>query len=79
VQCCKEEGASRDVENPAALLLTRSKELTDIIQSLTPTAGLHTRTEDVFSTEIVLLALSSYLALMKLFKSLVHRIYMFLC
>jgi hypothetical protein len=79
LQHCKDEGAGRDVENPAALLLTCSKELTDIIQSLTPAAHLHTQTEDALSTEIVLLALSSYLALMRLCDSLFHRIYRFLC
>ena len=79
LQRCKDGGAGRDVENPAALLLTCSKEFIDIIQSLTPAAQLHTQTEDALSTEIVLLALSSYLALMRLFNSLFHRIYKYLC
>ncbi|KAK4985104.1 hypothetical protein LTR50_006164 [Elasticomyces elasticus] len=79
LQRCRYEGADRDVENPAALLLTCSKEFIDIIQSLTPAAQSHTQTEDAPSTEIVLLALSSYLALMRLFDSLFHRIYKYLC
>ncbi|KAK2811883.1 hypothetical protein FQN50_001921 [Emmonsiellopsis sp. PD_5] len=70
VQRCKDEGAGRD-ENPVAVLLTCSKEFIDIIQGLAP--------EDALSTEIVLLALSSYLALMRLFDSLFHRIYKYLC
>lgn len=79
VQRCKDGGAGRDVENPAALLLTCSKEFIDIIQSLKPAAHLHAQTEDALSTEIVLLALSSYLALMRLFDSLFLRIYKYLC
>ncbi|KAK4984603.1 hypothetical protein LTR66_008438, partial [Elasticomyces elasticus] len=79
LQRCKYGGADQDVENPAALLLTCSKEFIDIIQSLTPAAQLHTQTEDAPSTEIVLLALSSYLALIRLFDSLFHRIYKYLC
>lgn len=71
----KDGGTDQDAENPAALLLTCSKELTDIIQSLTPAAQLHTQTQDVLSTEIVLMALSSYLALMRLFDFLFRRIY----
>ncbi|KAK2794962.1 hypothetical protein FQN52_006841 [Onygenales sp. PD_12] len=71
VQRCKDDGAGRDVENPVAVLLTYSKEFINIIHSLTP--------EDALSTEIVLLALSSYLALMRLFDSLFHRIYNYLC
>ena len=71
VQRCKDEGAGRDVENPVAILLTCSKEFIDIIQSLAP--------EDALSTEIVLLVLSSYLALMRLLDSLFHRIYIYLC
>ncbi|KAF1837719.1 hypothetical protein BDW02DRAFT_595215 [Decorospora gaudefroyi] len=79
LQSCKEGGAGRNVENPAALLLTCSKEFTEIIQRLTPTTQLHTQTEDALSTEIVLLVLSSYLALMRLFDSLFHSIYKYLC
>jgi hypothetical protein len=79
LQRCRDEGAGPDVENPAASLLTYSKELIDIIQSLTPAAQLQTQTEDALSTEIVLLALSSYLALMRLFDSLFHRIHKYLC
>ena len=77
VQRCKDGG--HDVENPAALLLTCSKEFTDIIQSLTPVAPWHPQTEDTPSTEIALLALSSYLSLMRLFDSLFDRIYKHLC
>ncbi|KAJ5714413.1 uncharacterized protein N7483_011594 [Penicillium malachiteum] len=81
VQGCKEEGAGAEqAENPAALLLTCSTKFIDIIQSLTPAAGqTHTRSEDALSTEVVLLALSSYLALMRLFDSLFHTIYEFIC
>lgn len=102
LQGCKEEEAegAAEVENPAALLLTCSKEFIDIIQSLTPTArpalskdlyphnqlvppnsapAMHMQTEDALSTEIVLLALSSYLALMRLYDSLFHCVYQCLC
>ncbi|KAJ5656197.1 hypothetical protein N7507_008147 [Penicillium longicatenatum] len=81
VQGCKEEGAGAEqAENPAALLLTCSTKFIDIIQSLTPAAGqTHTQSEDALSTEVVLLALSSYLALMRLFDSLFHTIYEFIC
>lgn len=79
LQRCKDEGPGPDVENPAASLLTCSKEFTDIIQCLTPAALLHAHTEDALSTEIVLLVLSSYLALMRLFDCLFHRIYKYLC
>ncbi|KAH8889189.1 hypothetical protein GQ53DRAFT_652668 [Thozetella sp. PMI_491] len=72
LQRCKDEDAGRDIENPVASLLTCSKEFIDIIQGLT-------QTEDTLSTEIVLLALSSYLALMRLFDSLFHRIYKYVC
>ena len=79
LQRCKNEGVGRDVENPAASLLTYSKEFIDIIQSLMPAAQLHTQTENALSTEIVLLALCSYLALMRLFDYLFHHIYKYLC
>lgn len=69
---CKEEGAAEDVEHPAASLIACSRKFIDIIQSLTPA-------ENTLSTEVVLLALSSYLALMRLFDSLFHRIYKHLC
>ncbi|KAL6399675.1 putative c6 zinc finger domain protein [Ilyonectria robusta] len=79
VQRCRDdedEGAGRDVENPAASLLACSRKFIDIIQSLTHP---HTLTEDALSTEVVLLALSSYLALMRLLDALFHRIYKYLC
>ncbi|KAF2868541.1 hypothetical protein BDV95DRAFT_526442 [Massariosphaeria phaeospora] len=79
LQQCKDGGGGRDVENPAALLLTCSKEFTDIVQSLTPAAQLHAQTEDALSTEIVLLALSGYLALMRLFDYIFHRMYKYVC
>lgn len=79
LQRCNDESEGQDVGNPAALLLTCSKGFTDIIQSLTSEAQLHTQAEDALSTEIVLLALSSYLALMRLFDSLFHRIYKYIC
>lgn len=71
VQSCKEEQASQEAENPAALLLTCSNQFIDIIQSLTPADGV--------STEIALLTLSSYLALMRLFDCLFHTIHKFIC
>lgn len=74
-QGCKEEGADREAENPAALLLTCCKEFIDIIQSLTPASRMHMQSEYALSTEIVLLALSSYLALMRLLDSLFYTIY----
>jgi hypothetical protein len=79
VQGCKEGGMGQDAENPAALLLTCSKEFIDIIHSLMPADRTHTESEDALSTEIVLLVLSSYLALMRLFDSLFHTIYKFIC
>lgn len=85
LQRCKDENenAGRHVENPAALLLTCTTKFIQIIQNLTPSADdaaqLQTRTEDAPTTELVLLALSSYLALMRLFDSLFHRIYVYLC
>lgn len=84
VQGCKEDGAGQDAENPAALLLTCSKEFIDIIQSLAPppTTGGRTHAqgeEDTLSTEVVLLALSSYLSLMRLFDTLFHTIHAFIC
>ncbi|KAB5550763.1 hypothetical protein GE09DRAFT_1033241 [Coniochaeta sp. 2T2.1] len=79
VQGCKEGGAGQEAENPAALLLTCSKEFIDIIQSLTPAGRMHMESEDAISTELVLLALSGYLALMRLFDSLFHTIHRFIC
>ncbi|KAH8744810.1 hypothetical protein BGZ57DRAFT_936459 [Hyaloscypha finlandica] len=78
VQGCKEEGAGREPENPAAVLLTCSKEFIDIIQSLTPAGRTHQQSEDALSTEIVLLALSSYLSLMRLFDAMFHTIHKFI-
>lgn len=76
VQSCKEEQANQDAAsqeayNPAALLLTCSNQFIDILQSLTPADGV--------STEIALLTLSSYLALMRLFDCLFHTIHKFIC
>jgi hypothetical protein len=78
MQGCKEEGAGREPENPAAVLLTCSKEFIDIIQSLTPAGRTHKQSEDALSTEIVLLALSSYLSLMRLFDAMFHTIHKFI-
>ncbi|KAI4939104.1 uncharacterized protein J4E92_000387 [Alternaria infectoria] len=78
-QRCKDDAVGGDVENPAALLLTCTKEFTGIIQSLTPTVQLYTQTEDTLNTETLLLVLSSYLALMRLFDSLFQRIHKYLC
>jgi hypothetical protein len=78
VQGCKEEGAGREPENPAAVLLTCSKEFIDIIQSLTPAGRTHQQSEDALSTEIVLLALSSYLSLMRLIDAMFHTIHKFI-
>ncbi|KAK5691907.1 hypothetical protein LTR97_011078 [Elasticomyces elasticus] len=74
LQQCKDNDRDQDVENPAALLLTCSKDFIDIVRSLT-----QWQTEDALSTEIVLLVLSSYLALLRLFESLFHRMYTFIC
>ena len=80
LQRCKDGGAdSPDIDNPASLLLSCTKEFINIIQSLTPAASLHMHTEGALSTEILLLALSSYLVLMRLLDSLFHRIYRYLC
>lgn len=79
VQGCKEDGAGQEAENPAALLLTCCKDFIDIIQSLVPASRVHVQSENTLSTEIVLLALSSYLALMRLFDFLFHTIYKFIC
>jgi hypothetical protein len=84
VQRCKDDStpAGPDVENPAALLLTCTQKLTTIIQSLTVPTGQQAQaqiTEDTLSTEVVLLALSSYLALMRLFDTLFIRIHKYLC
>jgi hypothetical protein len=53
------------------------------LHQLVPPATMHTHstttTEDALSTEVVLLALSGYLALMRLYDSLFHCIYTFLC
>jgi hypothetical protein len=78
-QRCNDDGDGRDVENPAALLLTCTKEFTDLIQTLIPTVQLQTQTEEVLNTEILLLVLSSYLSLMRLFDFLFQRINKFLC
>lgn len=59
--------------------LTCSKEFMDIIQSFTPGSRMHLPDEDSLSTEILLLALSSYLALIRLFDSLFYTIYKFIC
>ncbi|KAK5722266.1 hypothetical protein LTR17_014272 [Elasticomyces elasticus] len=74
LQQCKDNDRDQDVENPAALLLTCSKKFIDIIRSLT-----QWQTDDALSTEIVLLVLSSYIALLRLFDSLFHRMYIFIC
>lgn len=79
MQGCKEEGASPEAQNPAALLITCSKEFIDIIQSLTLGGRVHMQGEDVLSTEIVLLALASYLSLMRLFDSIFYAIYKNVC
>jgi hypothetical protein len=102
LQGCKgEEEGSPEVENPAALLLSCSKELIDILQNLTASPrpavskdsyshnqlvpphfapGMHMQTaEDALSTEVVLLALSSYLAFMRLYDSLFHSLFKCLC
>lgn len=76
---CKEEGAlSREPENPAAVLLTCSKEFIDIIQSLTPAGRTRRQSGDALGTEMVLLALSSYLSLMRLFDAIFHTIHKFI-
>ncbi|KAL1870278.1 hypothetical protein VTK73DRAFT_2727 [Phialemonium thermophilum] len=79
LQRCRDDDVDQDVENPAALLLTCSRELVEIIQGLTPADRWHAQADDALSTEILLLALSSYLALMRLFDTLFHRIHQYLC
>ncbi|KAJ9165363.1 hypothetical protein NKR19_g461 [Coniochaeta hoffmannii] len=71
MQGCKKEGAVEEPENPAAVLLTCSKDFIDIVQGLAPVDGL--------STEIVLLVLSSYLSLMRLIDAMFHIIYTLVC
>jgi hypothetical protein len=78
LQRCKDDGASEDAENTAALLLKSTKEFVDIIENLTPAGQLHWKTQEVLSTEVVLLAWSSYLAFMRLFDSLFDRMYQYL-
>ena len=79
VQGCKEGGAGQDPrENAAAVLLTCTQDLINIIQSLTPACQTHKQIEDTFSTEIVLLALSAYLSLMRLFDTLFHTVHQFI-
>ena len=79
VKGCKEGGAGQDPrDNAAAVLLTFTKDLIDIIQSLTPAGQTHKQSEDTLSTEIVLLALSGYLSLMRLFDTLFHTIHQFI-
>jgi len=94
LQGCQEEGAAAEAGNPAALLLNCSNEFIDIIQSLTPVSRHplpkvflpefapptpEMRPEDALSTEMVLLALSGYLALMRLYDTVFHRIHQILC
>jgi hypothetical protein len=76
---CKEEGAGEDVENPAALLLTCTKDFIQIIQKLTTADRTPAHMEESLSTEVLLLALSGYLAFMRFFDSLFYRIYEYLC
>ncbi|KAJ6441350.1 hypothetical protein O9K51_04898 [Purpureocillium lavendulum] len=52
---------------------------TQLVPPPDSTSATHIQTEDALSTEIVLLALSSYLALMRLYDSLFHCVYKCLC
>ncbi|KAF1734682.1 hypothetical protein CRV24_006224 [Beauveria bassiana] len=79
MQRCKDDDLDRDVENPAAALLTCCKTFVDNIQSLLPPDYLYTNTEDGLDTETLLLIMSCYLAMMRLFDSVFHRIYKYLC
>lgn len=79
LQRCKDEDAGLDVENPVASVLTCIKNLIDILQNLTPATQIQTQSGDALSPEILLLVLSSYLALMRLFDSLFHRVYKYIC
>jgi hypothetical protein len=79
VEGCKEESPDMEAEHPAALLLTCCKEFMDIIRSLKPAGQMHMHGDYDLSTEIVLLVLSSYLALMRLFDSLFYTMYQFIC
>lgn len=76
---CQDEDAGSQVDNPGTSLLICSKDFISIIQRLTPTAHSSTQTNDELSTEFALLVLSSYLALMRLFDCLFHRIHKYLC
>jgi hypothetical protein len=78
LQGCKEEGAAREPGNPAAMLLLCSKEFTEIIESLTKKGGTGKQDKNVLDTEIVLLALSSYLSLMRFFDVIFHTIHKFI-
>jgi len=78
VQGYKEEGTGGGPENPAAVLLTCSEEFIEIIQGLTPAGQTLKQGEDALSTEIVLLALSGYLSLMRLFDAVFHTIHKFI-
>ncbi|PQK13173.1 hypothetical protein BB8028_0004g01040 [Beauveria bassiana] len=79
MQRCRDDDLGRDVKNPAAALLTCCKTLVDNIQSLLPPDYLCTKTEDGLDTETLLLIMSCYLAMMRLFDSVFHRIYKHLC
>ncbi|KAM0668603.1 hypothetical protein ACQRIU_002165 [Beauveria bassiana] len=79
MQRCKDDDLGQDVENPAAALLTCCKTFVDNIQSLLPPDYLYTKTEDGLDTETLLLIMSCYLAMMRLFDSVFHRIYKYLC
>lgn len=79
IQRCKDDDAGSQVENAAASLLTCSREFIAIIKPLTSASHTSTQTKHQLSTEVALLVLSSYLALMRLFDSLFHRMYKYLC
>ncbi|CEJ94847.1 hypothetical protein VHEMI10356 [[Torrubiella] hemipterigena] len=79
IQRCKDEDAGSQVDNPGTSLLICSKDFINIIQRLAPATHSSTQTTDELSTELALLVLSSYLALMRLFDSLFHRIHRHLC
>lgn len=76
---CEDGGTGQNVENPAESLLTCGNNLIDIIQTLTPAAQSPPQIESALSTEVVLLALSSYLAFMRLLDTLFHRIRRHIC
>jgi hypothetical protein len=69
-------GSRSEMDNPAALSLTCSQKFINMVQSLAPACRLSADTEeDITSTETLLLALSGYLAPMRLYDTLFHCVF----